>query len=140
MAFAAALPGTRLVLDTCTLTDWRYQRPSTVQKVIDYTREQGEAPALTAVTVFEALHGFEKKSRGSSGLTERDRSDLRALQSLIEQSAEIAPFDARAAEICRLHFPSAQPMAAQPALVRFAYRRDCYRSWLWRRHLRLAGF
>ncbi|HEY6331962.1 MAG TPA: hypothetical protein VI756_21720 [Blastocatellia bacterium] len=99
MAFAAALPGTRLVLDTCTLTNWRYRRSATRQKIIEYTREQGEAPALTSLTVFEALQGFEKKSRGSGGLTERDRSDLRALRSLIDQSAGIAPFDAPAAEL-----------------------------------------
>jgi predicted nucleic acid-binding protein len=105
MALAPALPDTRLVLDTCTLTDWRYQRLATRQRIIDYTGEHGEAPALTSVTVFEALHGFEKKSPESRGLTERDSADRRATQLLIEQAAEIVPFDSRAAGIAAYIFP-----------------------------------
>jgi predicted nucleic acid-binding protein len=105
MAFAAALPDTRLVLDTCTLTDWRYQRPATRRRIGDYIREHGEAPALTSTTVFEALHGFERKFNRLGGLTERDQADLAATRSLIEQAAEVASFDERAAEIAAYIFP-----------------------------------
>jgi predicted nucleic acid-binding protein len=105
MPFAKALPDTRLILDTCTLTDWRYKKPAICQRINDYIRGHGQAPALSSVTVFEALQGFEKKFYDQGGIAERDRDDLAATQLLISQAAEVVAFDDRAAGIAAYIFP-----------------------------------
>jgi predicted nucleic acid-binding protein len=106
MPFAPALPDTLLVLDTCTLTEWRYQLPGIKREIQAYTlHHNGMTSALTSITVFEALHGFQKESLKTGRPTERDKADLETTKRLIKESSAVLPFNERAAEIAAYVFP-----------------------------------
>jgi len=61
MAIIQALPEIRLVLDTDVFTYYRGQNPRIKQAIGEYISRLKDFPRLTAITVFETLHGFEKK-------------------------------------------------------------------------------
>jgi len=103
MAIVPALDDTLLVLDTDVLTDWRYRKPHTQQAIRNYLSRHGRLPALTAITVFEALKGFEALASRLAGLDDRARKDLTATEELI-QSSDVLPFDQKAAAIAAYSF------------------------------------
>ena len=106
MPFAPALLDTPLVLDTCILTEWRYQQPGIKRQIQEYVlNHNGMTPGLTSITIFEALHGFQKESLKPGRPTERDKADLETTKRFIEESSIVLPFDERAAEIASYVFP-----------------------------------
>jgi predicted nucleic acid-binding protein len=92
-----------LVLDTDVLNDWRFQKPPVVEAVTEYI-SIAKAPALASVTVFEALHGFEKAVVQSGVMDERTRRGMEQTRNLIA-SCTVLPFDQQAAEIAAYIFP-----------------------------------
>lgn len=60
MAIGPALAETSLALDTNILTAWRYQKRGILEAIADYQSRLKMLPALTSITVYEALYGFEK--------------------------------------------------------------------------------
>jgi hypothetical protein len=62
MALGPVLGETSLVLDTNILTAWRYRKSGIVTAIADYQVRLKLLPALTAITVHEALYGFENKA------------------------------------------------------------------------------
>jgi predicted nucleic acid-binding protein len=107
MPVASALPETPLVLDNDVLTDWRYQKAHTRRYIDEYIIRLGKAPALTAVTVFEAFHGFEliekKKKEKEGGIDERTQQDRAQAEKLIGL-CEVLPFNQTAAVIAAYIF------------------------------------
>lgn len=68
MTLGPVLPETQLVLDTNLLTAWRYRKTGAVKAIADYQSRLKLLPALTAITVHEALYGFENKAAKSGTL------------------------------------------------------------------------
>lgn len=108
MATAAPLPKTPLVLDTDVFIAWRYQDRTVKQNISDYVDIHKRFPALTSITVYEALSGFEKtiaQRGGSDERTERDRGAAIRLVQLCRSLPSgpslsgILPFDESAATI-----------------------------------------
>lgn len=84
MATANASPFTLLALDTDVFTDWRNQRPHTIEAIRNYQLRLKHPPRLTAMTVFEAHTGFESKEVKSGTLdqiSQRDRTNMERLVS-----------------------------------------------------------
>ena len=98
MALGPVPPETPLVLDTNILTAWRYQKVGVVASIKDYQSRLKFLPALTAITVHEALYGFENKAAKSGKVDDRTRRDRLAIEQLIN-SCVVLPFDQGAAEI-----------------------------------------
>ena len=59
MPIEAPPPGTSLVLDSDVSQDWRFGQRNIVTAIRDYRLRFQTVPALTSMTVFEALRGFE---------------------------------------------------------------------------------
>lgn len=94
-----ASPENLLVLDTDVLSDWRKSKDYTRREIDDYVVKYNSLPALTAITVYEALYGFEKKAAAASGkYSSLDEQSLQALNDLIND-CDVLPFDADAASI-----------------------------------------
>ncbi len=93
-----------LVLDNDVLTDWRARRPTIVQAIKDYIAIAKFPPALTSVTVFEMLHGFEKDAVSSGGMSERTRLDKEHAR-ILTRDCIVLPFNEGAAEIAAYIFP-----------------------------------
>ncbi len=104
MPFGSALPETPLALDTNILTAWRYQRSGVVTAIAAYQSRLKLLPALTAITVHEALYGFENKAAKAGELDDRTKMDRLALEQLINACVVLA-FDQRAAEIAAYIIP-----------------------------------
>ncbi len=108
MAAAPPLPQIPLVLDNDVLRAWRYQEEPVKQNIFDYERIHKRLPALTSVTVYEALVGYETtiaQRGGNDERTERDRDEALRLVQLFGSSPSgpspsgVLPFDETAATI-----------------------------------------
>jgi len=104
MPLGAVLPETPLVLDTNILSAWRYRKSAVVTAIAEYQSRVKLFPGLTAITVHEALYGFENKAAKSDGLDERTKQDRLAIEQLIN-SCVVLSFDQRAAEIAAYIIP-----------------------------------
>jgi len=104
MALGPILPETVLVLDTNILSAWRYRKSSVVTAITHYQSRLKLLPALTAITVHEALYGFENKAAKAGELDERTKQDRFAIEQLIN-SCVVLSFDQRAAEIAAFIIP-----------------------------------
>jgi predicted nucleic acid-binding protein len=104
MVLGPVLAETSLVLDTNILTAWRYKKSSIVAAIVDYQSRIKLFPALTAITVHEALYGFENKAAKSGESDDRSKQDRLAVEQLIN-ACVVLPFDQRAAEIAAYIIP-----------------------------------
>ncbi|HEY0324050.1 MAG TPA: type II toxin-antitoxin system VapC family toxin [Pyrinomonadaceae bacterium] len=102
MASGLALPETALVLDTNIFTHWRNQQQYALREIADYIIRLKRPPALTSMTVFETLHGFENSAMKSGD--EHIKQKRIATEKLI-QSCIVLPFDHNAAAIAAYIFP-----------------------------------
>jgi len=103
MAIGAVLSETSLVIDTDILTDWRYQKPYVQRAISDYITRAKRPPALTSLSVFEALFGFENKAAKSGSLDDRTVQDRLKTEELIS-FCPVLPFDQPAAAIAAYIF------------------------------------
>jgi len=85
-------------LDSDVLNDWRNEKLSTVQAINDYIDKVKAPPALTSMTVFEMLFGFENSAVLLGGMTDRTKADKQDAQSLT-RNCRILPFNEEAAGI-----------------------------------------
>ena len=67
MAIGQVLSSTPLALDTDVLDAWRYQKQNVKREINQYISYHKRPPALAAVTVFEALQGFETQAQSRFG-------------------------------------------------------------------------
>ena len=108
MAIGPVLPETPLVLDSDVLRDWRHQKQSVKQEIDKYIVIHKRPPALTSMTMFEALHGFELEAIRLSANRELLKRDRDETERLIQYCrilpsgsfpTGILPFDPEAAAI-----------------------------------------
>lgn len=104
MVLGPVLAETPLVLDTNILTAWRADSVLVTTAIVDYQSRSKLTPALTAITVHEALYGVENTIAKAGRLDDRTKQDRVAIKLLIE-SCVVAPFDQRAAEISAYMIP-----------------------------------
>lgn len=99
MAIGPALTETSLVLDNDILNAWRYGRDNRVLTAIaDYQSRLKLFPALTSMTIYQALYGFENKSIKPDEPNERTKQARSRTEQLIK-SCDVLPFNQRSAEI-----------------------------------------
>lgn len=87
-----------LALDNDVLTDWRSRKPVTMKAIKDYIAVAKVPPALTSITVFEMMHGFEKDAVLSGEMSERTKLD-REHARILTRDCIVLPFNEDAAEI-----------------------------------------
>lgn len=104
MAVGPALPETSLVLDSNILTAWRYQKRGILEEIVSYQSRLKLLPALTSMTVYEAIYGFENALAKAQGNVEQARSDFLNVDLLIN-SCLILPFDYSSAKIAAYIVP-----------------------------------
>ncbi len=105
MTLGPALTETSLVLDNDIFNAWRYGRDQHIRRAIaDYQSRLKLFPALTAMTVYQALYGFENKS------IKPDEPNQQTIQARTEterlsKSCDVLPFNQRSAEIAAYIVP-----------------------------------
>jgi predicted nucleic acid-binding protein len=93
-----------LALDNDVLTDWRAGKPTTLQSIAAYTAVTKVPPALTSMTVFQMMYGFEKATVLSGGMTERTRWDMERAR-ILTRECVVLDFNEQVAEIAAYIFP-----------------------------------
>lgn len=104
MATGAALPETLLVLDNDVFTHWRNRHQYVKREINNYIRRIKKPPALTSMTIFEALYGIESevvKGRLSVELAQQYKVKIEETR----ESWEVLAFDRESAAIAAYIFP-----------------------------------
>jgi predicted nucleic acid-binding protein len=105
MSIGPALTETSLVLDNDIFNAWRYGQDQRVRGAIaDYQSRIKLFPALTAMTVYQALYGFENKSIKADEPNEQTKKARTKTEQLIK-SCDVLPFTQRSAEIAAYIVP-----------------------------------
>ncbi len=98
MAIGAVSPDIRVALDTNILTAWRYGEQNILREVIAYQATHKLLPALTSITVFESLHGFESGAKESGVQDSSANEGLERIKFFIE-NCSILDFNQTAATV-----------------------------------------
>jgi predicted nucleic acid-binding protein len=104
MTIGPRLAHQALALDNDVLNDWRVGKLATLQAIKDYIAATKVPPALTSLTVFEMMQGFEKASILSGGMSERTVQDKERAR-ILTRDCVVLPFNEDAAEIAAYIFP-----------------------------------
>jgi predicted nucleic acid-binding protein len=97
-------PDAVVVLDTDVLNDWRFRKSATLKAIEEYIAAIKAPPALTATTVFEAIHGFEKAIVKVGTINEKIKQGKERVQDLIRE-CDVLAFNQEAAEIAAYIYP-----------------------------------
>src|SRR5262245_8357919 len=103
MAIGPRPPDIFVALDNDVLNNWRTNNATIVSAIDNYVAITKASPALTSITVFEMMHGFENAII-RSGMNERLKRDIDHARALTKECA-VLPFDQQAAEIAAYIFP-----------------------------------
>jgi len=104
MAVRQAPPEMSLALDNDVFTHWRNKQPYVRNAIAAYQSMHKILPALTSMTVFEALNGIEAEAAKLTANSEDiNWRRLRAAQLI--QNCTVLPFDQNAAAIAAYIFP-----------------------------------
>lgn len=103
MAIGPRLPDSVVALDNDVLNAWRTGSPIILSAINSYISVVKAPPALTSVTVFEMMHGFEKAAV-KFGMSDRLSRDREYAKELTKECA-ILSFTPEAAEIAGHIFP-----------------------------------
>ena len=103
MAIGPRPPDVFVALDNDVLNDWRFQKPATISAITDYISLVKAPPALTSITIFEMMHGFENAAVLAGSMSERLTRDRDFARSLIKECS-VLPFNQEAAEIAAYIF------------------------------------
>ena len=98
MPIAKPLPDTRLVLDTDIFTPLRKKHEYVMREVKSYFSRVKQLPALSSMTLFEALWGLDKEVKKGEISVESGQYYQRRIDELC-QAHEVLPVNADAARI-----------------------------------------
>ena len=101
-------PGTSLALDNDTFTHWRNRHQYVEAAINVYQTEFKVLPALTSITVFEALHGIEDDIVKKGGLIDPWKNAIDRIDALV-MNCTVLPLNERAAAIAAHVFPRLMP-------------------------------
>jgi predicted nucleic acid-binding protein len=115
-------PDVVVAIDNDVLNDWRFRKPATLAAVSNYIGLVKAPPALTSVTVFEMMHGFENAliQQGTSDRLSRDSHHARELT----RECTVLPFNEEAAEIAAYMFPRLSKKERKNHCCRHAHSRN----------------
>lgn len=103
MTAGPILPDTQIVIDNDLLTHWRNKRPYVVREIAEYFKRLKEMPALTSITVFEALWGVENSVLRQE-ISEKDSARYLGGINQLSQNSTVLPFNETAATIAAYSF------------------------------------
>ncbi len=104
MVIGPILPDSVVVaLDNDVLNNWRSRNPAILTAITNYVSIVKAPPALTSITVFEMMHGFENAVI-QHGTSERLKRDLDHARQLTKECTVLS-FNQEAAEIAAYIFP-----------------------------------
>lgn len=103
MAIGPRSPDVSVALDNDILNNWRSGNSVILATISDYVSVVKAPPALTSITVFEMMHGFENAAL-KYGTNERLTRDRDRARNLTNECA-VLPFNQEAAEIAAYIFP-----------------------------------
>jgi predicted nucleic acid-binding protein len=104
MPIGPALPDTPLVLDNDVFTHWRGGQSYVLREIAEHFKRIQSPPALTSMTVFEALYGVEveeRKNRITASQAQRYKDRIKQLS----ESCDVLPWEQRAAAITAHIYP-----------------------------------
>ncbi|HEX8843298.1 MAG TPA: type II toxin-antitoxin system VapC family toxin [Pyrinomonadaceae bacterium] len=104
MPIGPALPETPLALDTNIFTHWRNRQSYVLREIGEHFRRLKFTPALTSMTVFEALKGVEDEERKNKIPKDKAQRYKDRIKSLSE-SCTVLPFDQNAAAVAAYVYP-----------------------------------
>lgn len=104
MPIAPALPNTLLALDTVVLTHWRNGQSYVLREIAEHFKRLKSLPALTSMTIFEALHGVEDEERINKITTVQAQQYKDRIKELSE-SCIVLPWEQKAAAITAYIYP-----------------------------------
>ena len=108
MSFEHPPPGTSLALDNDVFTHWRNRHQYVLDAITHYQSEFKLLPALTSITIFEALHGIEDDIVRKGGLAEPWQEAKRRIDELAVNCI-VLPLNETAAAIAAHIFPRYLP-------------------------------
>ena len=108
MSFEHPPPGTSLALDNNVFTHWRNRHQYVLDAITHYQSAFKVPPALTSITVFEALHGIEDDIVRKGGLTEPWQQAKSRIDELV-RNCIVLPLNETAAAIAAYVFPRLLP-------------------------------
>lgn len=108
MSFEYPPPGTSLALDNNIFTHWRNRHQYVLDAVTQYQSEFKVPPALTSITVFEALHGIEQDIVRKGGLADPWQEAKSRIDELV-RNCIVLPLNETAAAIAAYVFPRLLP-------------------------------
>lgn len=97
------LADTPLVLDNDLFTHWRNKHPYVLREIAGYSNRLKDVPALTAVTLFEALWGVENAAVKKE-VTDEESTRYRGRIEQLSESCVVLPFNRTAAAIAAYSF------------------------------------
>jgi predicted nucleic acid-binding protein len=103
MAIGPISPDIVVALDNDVLNNWRSRNPKTLTAINTYISLVKASPAITSLTIFEMMHGFENKAF-QSGMNDRLARDRDRARELIRECTVLS-FNQEAAEIAAYVFP-----------------------------------
>jgi len=103
MSIGPLPPEISVALDNDVLNNWRTGNPSILAAIANYVSLAKAPPALTSITVFEMMHGFEKAIL-TQGTNDRLQHDLNYARELTGECL-VLPFNNEAAAIAAFIFP-----------------------------------
>lgn len=112
MPIGPALPATPLVLDNDVFTHWRNSQSYVLREISEHFKRLKFPPALTAMTVFEALYGVENEERKNK-ITNVHAQQYRDRIIKLSESCSVLPFDQNAAAIAAHIYPRLTPQQLQ---------------------------
>ena len=104
MPIGPALPETPLVLDNDVFTHWRNSQSYVLREIDEHFKRLKSFPALTSMTVFEALYGVEdeeRKNRITAVQAQQYKDRIRELS----ESCRVLPWEQKAAAITAHIYP-----------------------------------
>jgi len=104
MPVGPVLPETSLVLDNDVFTHWRNGQAYVLREIAEHFNRLASFPALTSMTVFEALHGVEEEER-KNRITATQAQQYKDRIEKLSESCVVLPWDQRAATITAHIYP-----------------------------------
>lgn len=108
MSIETPPPGTSLALDNNIFTHWRNRHQYVEDAITSYQKEFKVLPALTSITVFEALRGIEDDIVKKGGLVDPWKSAKDRIEELV-MNCTVLPLNQGAAAIAAHIFPRLMP-------------------------------
>lgn len=104
MPIIESLPETPLVIDTDIFTHLKNKKEYVLKNIAIYQSNTKQYPAITSITVFEAIQGIESEV-AKNKITPQEAIFRRQTIDVLTRELQVLPFDQKAAEITAYIFP-----------------------------------